>query len=64
LVLSITIIYYNKPPNGLALSRVAQLLPESILTANKERHLNHFSPRLATSAAAPGWAASEIESIF
>jgi hypothetical protein len=44
-------------PNGLALSRVARLLPEGILLANKETHLNNYSPRLATSAAAPGWAA-------
>jgi hypothetical protein len=44
------------PPNGLALSRVDRLLPESILHSNKEMHLNNFSPRLATSAAAPGWA--------
>jgi hypothetical protein len=43
-------------PNGLRFSRVACILPESILPANKETHLNHFSPRLATSAAAPGWA--------
>jgi len=40
----------------LALSRVAQLIPESILHSNKEKLLNDFSPRLATSAAAPGWA--------
>jgi len=52
------------PPNGLALSRVAQLLPESILPANKETHLNNFSPRLATSAAAPGWAALVIFILF
>jgi hypothetical protein len=38
------------------LSRVAQLLPESILHSNKEKYLNKYSPRLATSAAAPGWA--------
>jgi hypothetical protein len=46
----------TKMPNGLALSRVARLLPESILHSNNETHLNNFSPRLATSAAAPGWA--------
>jgi hypothetical protein len=32
------------------LSRVAQLLPESILHSNKEKYLNKYSPRLATSA--------------
>jgi hypothetical protein len=29
-------------PNDLALSRVARLLPESILPANKETHLQPF----------------------
>jgi len=43
-------------PNALALSRVDRLLPKSILHSNKEKHLNNFSPRLATSAAALCWA--------
>jgi hypothetical protein len=49
-------MYLNKLPNGLRFSRVALLLPESILHSNKEGHLNNFSPRLATSAASAGWA--------
>jgi hypothetical protein len=39
----------------LALSRVDRLLPDGILHSNNEEHLKKFSPRLATSAAAPGY---------
>jgi len=48
----------------LALSRVAQLIPESILHSNKEKLLNDFSPRLATSAASAGWAAVVFDYSF
>jgi hypothetical protein len=43
-------------PNGLRFSRVARLLPVSILPLTKKRSFNHFAPRLATSAASAGWA--------
>jgi hypothetical protein len=49
-------LFMTYSPNGLALSRVDRLLPKGILHSNKETHLYNFSPRLATSAAAPGWA--------